>query len=65
VDFICTGNVLGLLAIYFMLGLVFDNEDGGDVSPKRRLTFTGIHDAISQLTELFIITPVRTSIPTI
>jgi hypothetical protein len=34
------------------------------VLPKRRLTFTGLHDVISQKKELFIPTIVRTSDPT-
>jgi hypothetical protein len=57
-----------LLAAYFLvgflLGLVFDPEDGGDVPPKRRLIFNGLHGIISQKTVLFITTDVRTSNPT-
>jgi hypothetical protein len=34
------------------------------VPPKRRLTFNGLHGVISQKTELFITTAVRTSNPT-
>jgi hypothetical protein len=36
-----------------LLGL-FDPEDGGDVSPKRRLTFNGLHGVISPKILLFI-----------
>jgi hypothetical protein len=36
-----------------LLGLFFDPEDGGDVSPKRKLTFNGLHGVISQKIELF------------
>jgi hypothetical protein len=35
------------------------------VSPKRQLTFNGLHGIISQKIELFITTAVRTSSPTI
>jgi hypothetical protein len=34
------------------LGLFFNAEDGGDVPPKRRLTFIGLHGVISQKIEL-------------
>jgi hypothetical protein len=30
----------------FMLDLFFDPEDGGDVPPKRRLSFNGLHSVI-------------------
>jgi hypothetical protein len=33
--------------------LFFDPEDGGDVPPKRRLTFNGLHGVISQNMVLF------------
>jgi hypothetical protein len=48
----------------FLLGLFFDPEDGGDVPPKRRLTFNRLHGIISQKTVFFITTAVRTSNPT-
>jgi hypothetical protein len=44
-----------------LLGLFLD---AGDVPPKRRLTFNGLHGVISQKIELFITTAVRTSNPT-
>jgi hypothetical protein len=37
-----------------LLGLFFDLEDGGDISPKRRLTFNELHSVMSQKT-LFLI----------
>jgi hypothetical protein len=37
----------------FLLGLFFNPEDGGDVFPKHRLTFSGLH-VISQQIVLFI-----------
>jgi hypothetical protein len=40
-------TIRGLL----LRGLLFDREDGRDVSSKYRLTFTGLHDDISQKTE--------------
>jgi hypothetical protein len=40
-----------LLHSDFLLDLFLDTEDG-DVSPKRRLTFSGLHIVISQNTEL-------------
>jgi hypothetical protein len=46
----------------FLLGLFFNPKDG-DVPPKRRLTFNGLHGVISQKIVLFI-TTVRTSNPT-
>jgi hypothetical protein len=36
-----------------LLGLLFDPEDGGDVPPKRQLTFTGLDGGISQKREPF------------
>jgi hypothetical protein len=41
----------------------FDPEDGGDVSPKRRLTFNGLHGIIARKIEPFITTAVGTSNP--
>jgi hypothetical protein len=32
----------------FLLGLLFDSEDGGDVPSKRRMIFTGLHTATTQ-----------------
>jgi hypothetical protein len=37
----------------FLLGLLFDPEDGGDIFPKR-FTFAGLQVIISQNTELLI-----------
>jgi hypothetical protein len=45
----------------FSVGVFFYPEDGGDVSPKRRLTFNGLHDVISQKIIVFITTALRTS----
>jgi hypothetical protein len=39
-----------------LLGLYFDHEDGGYVSPKRLLIFNGLHGAIFQKIDLFITT---------
>jgi hypothetical protein len=36
-----------------LLALFFDPEDGGDVPPKRRLTFDGLYGVISQKIFLF------------
>jgi hypothetical protein len=33
----------------FLSGSFFDPEDGGHVSPKRRLTFNWLHGVISQM----------------
>jgi hypothetical protein len=41
------------LSAGFLLGLFFDSEDGGDVNPKLRLTFNGLHGVISQKIVLF------------
>jgi hypothetical protein len=41
----------------------FDNDDGGEVFPKPRLPLNGLYDLISQETELFVTTAVRTSNP--
>jgi hypothetical protein len=51
------------LHVDFLLGLFFDPEDG-DVPPKHQLTYNALHGVISQKTEVFIITAVRTSNPT-
>jgi hypothetical protein len=42
-----------------LLSLFFDPEDGSDVLPNRRFTFTGLHGVISQKTEFFLATAVR------
>jgi hypothetical protein len=42
-----------LLHAGFLCGLLFDPEDGGDVPPRRRLTFNGLYGITSQKTELF------------
>jgi hypothetical protein len=48
-----------------MLGLLFDHEDERHsyVPLEHLLTFTRLHGAISQKTELFIVTDMRTSNP--
>jgi hypothetical protein len=38
----------------FLLGLVFNLEDVGNIPAKRQLTFTELHDAICQKTGLLI-----------
>jgi hypothetical protein len=38
-------------------------EDGGYVSPKRRLTFNGVYGVISQKTELYMTIALLTSDP--
>jgi hypothetical protein len=40
----------------FLLDLPFDPEDGDDVLPNRRLTFTGLHVVISQKIEFRVVT---------
>jgi hypothetical protein len=45
-----------------LLGSLFDPEDG-DVPPKRRLTFAGLHSVISQKMHLFFFTAVKASNP--
>jgi hypothetical protein len=45
----------------FLLCLFFDPESGGDVSPKRRSTFNGLHGCISQKIDFFINTVMRTT----
>jgi hypothetical protein len=37
----------------FLLGLFFEPENGGDIPPKHRLPFNGIHGVISQKIMLF------------
>jgi hypothetical protein len=44
----------------FLLDLFFDPEDGGDVPPKRRLAFSGLHVIISQKLVLIIINVFQT-----
>lgn len=50
---LCTFNVRPyssacyLLLAGFLLGLRLDTFGGGDVSPKRWLTFTGLHNIVS------------------
>jgi hypothetical protein len=46
-------------SVDFLLGLLFDPEDGGDVPPKRQLTSNGIHCVMSRKIERFMTTPVR------
>jgi hypothetical protein len=41
------------LRLGFLLGLLFNQEDGGNVSPKPRLTFNGLHDVTRQKAEHF------------
>jgi hypothetical protein len=45
-----------------LIGLL-DPEDGGDVAPKSRLPFKGLHCIITQKTVLFITAAVRTLDP--
>jgi hypothetical protein len=45
----------------FLLGLSYDPQYLGNVPPKRRLTFNGVHGIISQRTILSITTTVKTS----
>jgi hypothetical protein len=47
-----------LLHAGFFLGLFFTPADEGDIPPKM-MTFTGLHDDISQKMELLITTAVR------
>jgi hypothetical protein len=48
-----------------LLGLFLNPEDGGNFFPrKNQLILTGQHDGICQKIEFFIVTAVRTSIPT-
>jgi hypothetical protein len=49
----------------YLLYLFFDPEDGSDIFLRNvGWIFIGLHDVISQKTELFITTAVRTSNPT-
>jgi hypothetical protein len=48
----------------FLLGLFFDPEDGGYVTPKRRLALNNLYGVISQKLVLFMTTALRTSNPT-
>jgi hypothetical protein len=43
-----------------LFGLLFSNDDGGDVTPKRRFIFNGLYGGIFQKTEFFITAAVRT-----
>jgi hypothetical protein len=56
-------NVCYLLHDDFLLRLIFDPENGRDVSMKRRLIFNGLYGVMSQNIELFITTAVRSSNP--
>jgi hypothetical protein len=40
-----------LLHAGFLLHLLFNHEDGGDVPPKLRLIFTGLNEVLFQMTE--------------
>jgi hypothetical protein len=61
----CNVGILGsLIVTHGFLHRLFDPEDGGDVSAKRRLTFNGLHDVKSQEIVQFILTAERTSNPT-
>jgi hypothetical protein len=44
-----------LLHAGLLLGLLIGPEDGGDVSPKRLFTFTGLNGAVSWKIERFIV----------
>jgi hypothetical protein len=46
-----------------LLGLIFDPEDGGDISPKRWSTFNELHGVIFQKIEL--LSPISVSHSTI
>jgi hypothetical protein len=46
---------------WFLACLIFRTEGGGDIPPKRRLTFSRLHSVISQEIKLFITASVRTS----
>jgi hypothetical protein len=39
----------------YLFGLLVVIEDGGDVTPKRWLTFNGLHKVISQEKKLFLL----------
>jgi hypothetical protein len=47
------GSACCLLHAGFILLLVFEPEDGGDVSPKHQISMTGLQGAISKKIELF------------
>jgi hypothetical protein len=49
------GSACYLLHAGFLLGLFFYPEDGGHVTPKRQLTFNGLHGITSQKSELFFV----------
>jgi hypothetical protein len=53
-----------LLHAGFFYGLFVDPYDGGDVLPKRRFTFTRLHNVMSQKMELFMVTAWKPSNPT-
>jgi hypothetical protein len=44
--------------------LLFNPDDGGDILPKRPLTFDGLYGVVSNKMELFVTTAVATSDPT-
>jgi hypothetical protein len=46
-----------------LLGLLFDPEDCGDMFC--RVIFTGVHGVVSQKTDQFIVTTVKSSVPTL
>jgi hypothetical protein len=50
-----------LLASCIAGSLFFNPEDGGDMFLRKMLIFNGLHSFISQKTELFITTAVKTS----
>jgi hypothetical protein len=54
-------NKVNLLHAGFLLGLVFDTEDGVDMFLRNVLTLNGLHGIISRTIILFITTAVRTS----
>jgi hypothetical protein len=43
--------------VQLLIGLLFDPEDGGDISP---LTFSRIHGVLLQKIDLFVTTVLRT-----
>jgi hypothetical protein len=63
----CVGPRAKWLATCYHTGILlglFELENGGDVTPKRRLNLNGLHGVISHMRVLFITTAVRTSNPT-
>jgi hypothetical protein len=52
-------GIVGKYVYYSVRALL--TEDGGDVPPKCRLTFNGLHGVTSHKTEIFRTTGVRTS----